>query len=301
MFNWKGDVAWINGLPNYPAFDPVSGALLIVGLAPWLLLMVRYRDPVHILIPVMVLIMILPSALSIAAPAENPSATRISGSLPPVYLIAALPLAATLYALWQMPGGLRLRLILTGAIVFGILGGALAINTDTYFNGYRDSYVRSWASHRVPAGILRGFAETEGGYGNAFIVGYPNWLDHRIVGLEAGAMYWSNAIADPNDNQTGIKAVPDFLNDAWYCPAASNPYRIDPERSLLFFYKGQDEETARLLQEWFPQGFASLIHVEREGDNFYVYRVPALGEAAFKQWLVDHTVNPRCPAASATD
>ncbi|MBZ0291039.1 MAG: glycosyltransferase family 39 protein, partial [Anaerolineae bacterium] len=36
MFNWKGDVAWINAAPNRPALDSFTGALFIVGLAAWL-------------------------------------------------------------------------------------------------------------------------------------------------------------------------------------------------------------------------------------------------------------------------
>ena len=35
MFNWKGDVAWINGAPNEPAMDWITGALLVLGLAAW--------------------------------------------------------------------------------------------------------------------------------------------------------------------------------------------------------------------------------------------------------------------------
>src|SRR5690606_15672841 len=71
MFNWKGDVAWINGAPNQPAMDTFTGALLIIGLAAWLARMIRRRDVFDWLIPLALVIMLLPSALSIAYPVEN--------------------------------------------------------------------------------------------------------------------------------------------------------------------------------------------------------------------------------------
>jgi hypothetical protein len=293
MFHWKGDVAWINGLPNHPAFDPLTGALLIVGLGAWLALMLRRPDPVFVLVPLIVLIMILPSALSIAAPLENPSATRTSGSLPPVYLLAALPLAMVIVMLRRVISVRGLRLAVPVLLAMVIVSGAFAINSQTYFDRYRESYVRSWASHSVPGDLLRAFATGEGRYGNAFIVGYEYWLDHRIVGIEAGVLDWSNAVADPNNRKTGIGAVPDFLNDAWRCPINA-AYALDPERPLLIFFKGQDEEARSLLTSWFPDGVLTEIGVEREGDDFYTYRVPAPGAEQFAAWLEDYARNPRC-------
>ena len=75
MYNWKGDVAWINAAPNRPAMDVFTGTLFILGLGAWLVRMVRRREVVDWLMPVMLFIMLLPSALSIAYPVENPSAT----------------------------------------------------------------------------------------------------------------------------------------------------------------------------------------------------------------------------------
>jgi hypothetical protein len=78
MYNWKGDVAWFNNAPNEPAFDPISGGLLVVGVAAWIGRMARRKDPMTWLLPIFFLIMLMPSALSIAYPIENPSATRMS-------------------------------------------------------------------------------------------------------------------------------------------------------------------------------------------------------------------------------
>ena len=36
MFNWKGDIGWFNGAPEYPMLDIFTGAFLILGAAAWL-------------------------------------------------------------------------------------------------------------------------------------------------------------------------------------------------------------------------------------------------------------------------
>ena len=36
MYNWKGDVAWINAAPNRPEMDVFAGTLLILGGAAWI-------------------------------------------------------------------------------------------------------------------------------------------------------------------------------------------------------------------------------------------------------------------------
>lgn len=284
MYNWKGDVAWINGVPNYPVMDSVTGAFLIVGCAAWLALIIRKRDPVYLLIPIMLIIMLLPSALSIAAPLENPSATRASGSLPPAYLIAALPLALLVVKLQDVLIGHGRRIVPIGMVAV-VVSGAFFVNLDTYFNDYLQSYDNSWKPHSEPGRILRGFAMSDGSYGNAFIIHHEHWLDHRIVGLEAGILDWTNAIISRD-------AVPDFLYDAYNC--VEYKYRIDPERDLLFFYHQLDKDTAEQLSDWFPEGHSVLIESRLPQHSFYIYRVPAMGYEGLQQWLDEHKQDPRC-------
>jgi hypothetical protein len=137
MYNWKGDVAWINNAPNKPAFDVFSGGLLIVGLAAWLGRMARRRDPFDWGLLPLILIMMLPSALSIAYPVENPSATRMSGTLPGVYLLAALPLALLGLGLARLFGRIGSLVAVAGAA--GLVFASFNVNQKTYFDDYRDS------------------------------------------------------------------------------------------------------------------------------------------------------------------
>ena len=76
MFNQDGDRAFITGEPSgTPELDAVSGAFLWIGLGVFAARIVRRRDPADWLAPLGILIMLLPTALSIAFPIEVPSAT----------------------------------------------------------------------------------------------------------------------------------------------------------------------------------------------------------------------------------
>ncbi|MBN2472413.1 MAG: hypothetical protein JXN59_16930, partial [Anaerolineae bacterium] len=178
MFNWKGDVAWINGAPNRPAMDIVTGTFLIVGSAAWLVRMVRRRDVVDWLVLPALFVMLMPSALSIAFPVENPSATRTSGSLPFAYLLAAYGMAV-LVSLMQKTIQRRGAIVLPAVLVVGLIGTAYGANSALYFGPYRDAYAIAAQPYSQTGRILRGFADSNGSYGNAFMVAYPYWLDHR--------------------------------------------------------------------------------------------------------------------------
>lgn len=284
MYNWKGDVAWINGAPNYPVMDIFTGALLIIGLAAWLVFMIKTRDAVFYLLPIMVFIMLLPSALSIAMPIENPSATRTSGSLPEVYLIASLPLALIAISVWRVIRN-NIGVFVASVSVMLVIIGAYALNNDTYFNRFRESYLRSSLPYSEAGGIIRDFVDDNGGYGNAFIVAYEHWWDHRAVGIEAGIIDYPNGIINREE-------VPDFLNDAWRC--IDHPYRLDPNRDLLFFYHRDDSATRDLFLSWFPDGVAIDYESYQQGDDFGVYRVPAPGVDDMVAFLETHTIEPRC-------
>ena len=277
MFNWKGDVAWINGAPNHPALSPIAGAFLVVGVAAWLSWLVRRRDIVHWVIPVTVFIMLLPSALSIAFPLENPSHTRTSGALPAVYLIAALPLSLILWRVLQWLPGRRgqIAALVLGA---GVITASYLPNSSVYFDDFRESYLSSSLPYSDAGRILQGFALSDGAFGNAYMIAYPFWWDHRAVGMAAGVNDWPNGIVSLND-------VPEFLDLA---SERTGRYTLNPSRDLLFFYHVDDDETAAQLAEWFPQGRELRINSYQQGDDFMTYRVPALSRDDLELFFLQH-------------
>ena len=92
MFNYHGDNNGRHNLPGEPMLDPITGALLVlgVGLSLW-----RIRQPGSFLLVAWLLIMLVPAIFSLDF--ESPQSYRAIGSLPAACLLAVVPL----HALWQ--------------------------------------------------------------------------------------------------------------------------------------------------------------------------------------------------------
>ena len=274
MFHWKGDIIWIHGLSFEPAMDVYTGVFLILGIAAWGARMLKSRDPVLWFAPVMIFIMLLPSALAIAFPGENPSHTRTSGVLPLVYLVAALPIAIIARHLMRTfpRRGAALAVIFCAAVLLL----ANQRNTHLYLDRYADAYTKAAYPYSEAGTVLRGFADSGGGYGNAFIIAYPWWWDHRAVGIEAGQPFWPNSIASLSD-------LPQFLDEA---RQRSGQFKLNPNRDLLFFYSPYDEEAPARLRQWFPNGYEREVHSPHSNARYYLlYRVPFLGKAGLEAFL----------------
>lgn len=285
MFHWKGDVAWINNYPNYPALDAWSGALLLVGSVGWVALAWRRRDVVYAMIPLALGVMLLPSALSIAYPIENPSFTRTSGAMPMVYLIAALPLALVADGLARLQQSAVARML--GAVAFIVpLAASYTLNFDVYMNRFPESYIGSSLPHSEGGQIVRDFVAGGGSFGNAFLIAYPNWWDHRAVGLAAGMEdRWPNGVYDLNlddDRLHAVDYVPDFIQTALN---AVPKFRFDPNRPMLFFYHRDDRATSEQLRAWFPEG-QEILHISyQRGDDFKYFVAPPLTEEGLEAFL----------------
>jgi hypothetical protein len=133
---------------------------------------------------------------------------------------------------------------------------------------FNESYTNSSPAPYTEAGrFLRGFADSGGSLGNAFMIGYPYWWDYRALGMEAGVTDFPNGIVSRDD-------VPVFIKDT---AQRGDKYQLDPDKDLLFFYHPADTDTETDLQNWFPNGSKQLIHSYKPGDDFDVFRVPKLG------------------------
>lgn len=275
MYNWKGDVAWINNAPNHPALDPLAGGLLIVGLGAWFARMVRRRDAFDWGLIPLILVMLLPSALSIAYPIENPSASRISGTLPGIYLLAALPLALIVLALPRLIGKLGRVLAVVGVAVVLLI--SYDNNAVTFFEDYHDAYALNSLPYSVGGRVLSDFAQANG-FGNAFIIAYPYWWDHRALAIEAGRIDWSNTILT-------LDAAPKFLQDA---ALHTGDFQLDVTKDMLFFYSVDDLSAQRWLETNFPSGQSETVTTYQPSHPFNLYRVPALGQANFSRFLIQY-------------
>lgn len=270
MYHWRGDVAWFQSASLKPAFDPISGALLAVGLGAWAFLMVRWRDPAAWLLPPMALILMFASAFSIAYPNENPSATRMSGTLPIVYLFAGLAMAGLVLGVSNLGRG-RVGVVLASAGAGALIFGSGMANVNTYWTGYVPLFTGSSQAHSAGGQAMREFVDSGAGdYGNIFVIGYPYWWDHRALGIEVRHLDFPNGVPERVE-------LPDWLENGLM---REDDYRLDPNRDLLFLLAPEDVETADWLQMLFPQGHRQMIQTYQPEESFQTFRVPAPGEAA---------------------
>ncbi|MFQ3536364.1 MAG: hypothetical protein SNJ58_10850 [Aggregatilineales bacterium] len=276
MFNQRGDSAWITGDPDgTPQLDPYTGAFFVLGLGMVIGRMLRRRDSAEWLLPLGILILILPSALAIAFIIEVPSATRASGALALVYLVAAFGAAVTVLGIAQGLPRLWLRRATYSAIVFLVLIAA-ATNYERYFVGAMHDYRNSTFPYRQAGAILRGFAESTGAYGNAFMVAFPYWWDHRALAIEAGAPKWNNGVL----REDVVQRIFDLLRFN-----IGTPFEMHPNRQMLFFFHPNDEGLVSELSQVFPEGVVMRVEAYNRERDFNLYIVPPLGCAWMEQYL----------------
>ncbi|HEX3049136.1 MAG TPA: hypothetical protein VHP83_00660 [Aggregatilineaceae bacterium] len=270
MYHWEGDGQWINNADSLPAMDGATGGLVILGLLVWGVLIFQRRDPVLWLVPVGVLVMLLPSSMTLAFPNENPNFTRASGTIPLIFWLAALPLGLLAWYVQRLPWNVRgvpVGVVVGVVLIGGVLGDNLGPNWDNYFTQYRLNYSYSWKPYREISKPLRAFAHGEGSFGNAFYVHYEHWLDHRILGGMAGDIRWPNGLVTREEVYTRVG-----LN-------RGTPYQFDPTKPAFFMINEYDQESIVWFQTNFPGGTLELYtytydtnHGEQSG-QFFVYTV----------------------------
>jgi hypothetical protein len=274
MHQWIGDGQWINNAHGLPAMDGIAGGLLMLGLVAWVTRAVGRRDPALWLLPAGVIVMTLPAAMSLAFPGEVPNFTRGSGTIPVIFMLAALPVGLLCREIARVSwreGRAPVGAIVAVGIVAGLTWVALPTDRDTFFTQYRLSYVYSWKPYHEIAKPLREFVEGEGSFGNAFYVHYQHWLDHRILGATAGDLRWPNGLVTREELLQAIARN------------RSTKYAYDPTRPLFVMYNTNDPDTAAYLDSLFPGGEHTLYEYTYEAErpgayltgSFYIFTVRA--------------------------
>lgn len=269
MFNYVGDVAWVTGSPKgFPQLDWVAGAFMIVGFGIVGARIFKRRDPVDLLLVGGLVIMLLPTALSIVFQIEVPSATRASGTLPIAYFVSALGLAFIVRSITVRTAAPAVRFIVYGVVTVLVIIAA-TVNTQTYFVEAMTAYRASTYPYRQAGQLLRAFSTSGvGSSGNAFFISYPNWWDHRALALEAGDPRWDNGIIE-TDMIAQLKGK--------MTGNVGTAYELRPDRQLLFFVHQNALATSLVeLQTEFPGGTVTPVESFEPNKDFYLYTVPSV-------------------------
>ncbi len=249
MFNWKGDVVWVNTVPGSPVLGAVTGGLFVLGVLYlfWSLFRCGNRRAAYLF--VMLFVMLLPSILSLAYPRENPSVVRAGGAVLAVAIIVALPLSLMVKAWKQALGdvwGSWTAVVIAAALWAIAIGGSYNWYFHVYDLQYRES---AWNSTEM-AKVLGGFATSVSDYRHIYIKAWPYWVDTRTVGINLGDVHWNNA---------SLK-IRDLV------------HKDDPAPKM-YLLNPVDVKSLEYLEKAYPKGHHYLYHSRTPTRDFVVFWV----------------------------
>lgn len=250
MFAWDNGEVWTTSIPHRPALDVISAALFYLGMGLVLLRYLRRRHWLDLFLLVSIPLLMLPSILSLAFPAENPQLSRTGGAFVVAFVLVAIALDGLLEAIrrsFTEPAGTRLALAI-GLLLFT---AAAFQNYDLVFNQYYHEYqASSWNTSEMGL-VIHDFAISIGSIDNAWVVGFPYWVDTRLVGMIAGYPTRDAVI------------MPEQLSTTTSSPGAK-----------LFLVKPEDQKDLDTLHQLYPKGWPTLYKSKSAGKDFLMYFVP---------------------------
>jgi len=227
--------------------------LFYPGMAILLVRYVRQSHWLDLFLILAVPLMMMPSILSLAFPDENPAVNRASGAMIPVFLIVAIALQGLLKGIKTRLGGAPgVRLAWGVAIVLG--GFASLQNYDLVFTQYRQNFDQGAWNTREMGQVIQKFADSVGSLDSAWVLGYPYWVDTRLVGMNAGNPRRDYAIW-PDDLEKTLLEM----------------------RTKLFLVNLADTNGLQALRALYPQGVLSQYN-SSVSKNFWLYLVPGVSE-----------------------
>jgi hypothetical protein len=251
MVSWSNGEIWTLSVPYRPALEVVTGALFWLGTCLAVIRIALKRSWIDISLLLSIPILMLPSILSLAFPAENPNLYRTGGAIIPVFLLIAMALVSLMGSLENRPGGTPGKIAAWGLATLVFLFSSLQ-SYDLVFNQYDKLYrLSSWNSSEMGQ-VIRNFAETTSSPDTAWLIGYPYWVDSRLVGMMSGQI--TRDVALP------IERLPETVSDP---------------RPKLFILHPQDSASVAALQERYPQGNLSTYTSKTPTKDFLIFTVPA--------------------------
>jgi len=250
MFFWDNGVIWAHSIPSRPALEVVSGALYFLGIAGLIIRYIRKRNWMDLIMLVAIPMLLMPSILSLAYPGENPCLNRTAGAVVPVFIVIGMAFETVIRTFHKRFSGWTGR-ILTVLLVMILVIWSGVNNFNLVFNQYDSIYtLSSWNTSELGR-VAELFIETIGTPETTYVVGYPHWVDSRLVAINAGYTGRDFAI------------IPDQIPET-----AKDP------RAKLFFVNLNDTENLELLEETYEGGVLTQYDSEVENKDFMIFLVP---------------------------
>ena len=245
---WDNGATWVHSIMSRPSLEHVTASFFFLGLLFFLLRILKERRWEDLCMVFSIPLLMLPSTLSLAFPAENPCLNRTAGALIPVMIIAAAGFCCVFDVLAR--AARRSLPLFTGtALLACFLLIAVGLNNyDLIFRRFAYQYNRSaWNTEQIGT-VIRGFADSIGSYDEAYVIPYPHWVDTRLVGINAG---------DPGKDYSFAASLLETLpNDG---------------KPRLFIYRDIDTEAGDAVRTRYPNGVEQFYTGPYSGKDFYSY------------------------------
>jgi hypothetical protein len=250
MFFYQDGTIWVHSIPLRPALDVVSAALLMIGLVVSILRYIKQRDWRIPFLIFSIPFLMMPSILSLAFPNENPCLNRTAGALVPVFLIAAFGLDALVVNIRNQAKGWR-GWFAASCVGIILLVTSMAHNYNLVFDEYDKNYINNSLNTSQIGAVIRDFTDVYGDPDSAYVVGYPYWVDTRLVGMNAGFPTKDFAI------------WPDKF-----------PETVANKRAKLFILNMEDTQDLNLLRQLYPDYYETVYQGLVPSKNFIGFLVP---------------------------
>ena len=251
MFGVNDGSTWLHSIPYRPALDVISAALFYLGFALLLYRYFRFRNWLDLTLLISVPFLMLPSILSLAFPEENPALNRTAGAIIPVFLIIAICLDGILSAIERASQGKtgRVAAFLTAAVLVFF---SARQNYNLVFDEYLRIYREAAGNTSEMGQVIRGFIDSVGSADSAWVVGYPYWVDTRLVSIQAEVPIRDYAIWPQDFNTT-----------------------LNVPSPKLFIINTEDMEDLTVLKTLYPSAMVSTYTSSIPGRDFLVMLVPS--------------------------
>ena len=248
LANWTNRSSWVDGITSRPAVDWVSAAFFLIG---WIMVAFQYfktKDWLMLALFLLYPLLVLPSAGALAFPSENPSLSRAIGAAIPVLLLAGLGAKTVLSSIYGR--ATRSSRWLVAATVLILAAVIISQNYNLIFKDYRETYSQSsWNTAEIGQ-TVKDFEEAYGSGAKVWLIGYPYWVDGRVVAIEAG------------QPQNDLSLTRDQIAET-----------ITFNGPKLIIFKAQDAESQAVLQSTYPSGLISVRVNENPEKNFSLFMV----------------------------
>lgn len=247
---WKDGSTWFLSVTDRPGLDVVTAAFYFFGLAIVIIRWIKRRTWQDMFLLISIPLLMLPSILALAFPNENPSPSRLGGSIVPIMMIAAIGFQSLFTSLWQkcrQKFGKGLVVLFALGLVFV----SARQNYDIVFNQYKTSYANATWNSKAIGEICRNFIDSVGTPETCYVSGLGHWVDTRLVAMVAGY---------PDKD---FALWPDHYEDS-----LSNP------NAKIFIVKADNSDDLAKLRALYPEGFITMHPSTVEGRDFIVFFIP---------------------------